>query len=87
MKQKCPYCEKEFMDILSHISIRHDIASMEEVAVQVQLMEEEENKREEFSKYVKELNDKLLNGQISGETFRNEVKRWYDEKRWLNKND
>lgn len=84
MKQKCPYCENEYINIIGHISIVHEVTHIDEVTNQVILLEEEDRKREKFSEFVKEMNTKLSKGEITGEDYRNEVKIWNDGKKWKN---
>ena len=80
MKQECPLCKKDFEDIIKHFSVSHGLCSMEEVGEAMKKEKEKDKKREEFRKYIKELNLKLKNNEISGEQFRSLVNEW--EEKW-----
>lgn len=87
MKEKCPYCEKYYNNILTHISLQHDITSLEVVAERIKFNEEEDNKKQAFSDFTKKLTDLLSRKEITGQQYRDEVQKWYREKKWLNTNE
>lgn len=76
----CPVCSKKFKDILTHVRIRHDIESVEQFKAASERFESENIKAFEFNKYIKELNIKLSNHEMTT----NQFKQLRDD--WLKKN-
>ncbi len=76
MKRKCPICEKEFEDILKHISIQHNIKNFEELQKKANIYEIIEKRKILFREHIKELNDKLSKKEITPSEFRNLREEW-----------
>ncbi len=76
---KCPLCEKEFKDILKHISLFHNVRNMENLNNIVEKDKKSKRKIIKFGHFVKELNEKLKKGEIKGKDFREAVQRWERE--------
>lgn len=76
-KSKCPFCEKEFENILKHFVIVHKIKDVDHLKDEIDKTKKEEGKRIEFGKYIDELNDKMKKGEISAKDYRELVTRWW----------
>jgi len=76
MKTKCLLCGKEFVNILEHISIYHNISSPEEYNQQVKKEEDKKVKILAFLKYSEELMEKRRRGEISPEKLRELRAKW-----------
>jgi len=81
MKEKCPYCERYFKDILTHMSIHHEASNLEEIDQQLKRNEIDDQKKEAFKKFTQELSEKLNKKEITGEEYRNKVKKWCDDEK------
>jgi hypothetical protein len=79
MKQKCPLCDKEFEDILKHISIRHNIGDLDEYKRKVKEKEEKDKKIMEWKEFLKKLDGRHKSGEINGEEYRSIRKKWEQE--------
>ena len=66
----CPICESSFKDILSHISVRHNIRSIEEFNKLEIEIKEKKKKIKEFKEYTEALTLEYREGRLSGEELR-----------------
>jgi len=87
MKQKCPYCEKYFKEILVHMSIQHEVSNLDEVDQKFKRNEIDDQKKEAFKKFTQELSEKHYKKEITGKEYRDEVKKWYDKEKCRDKNE
>jgi len=76
MKKKCPFCDKEFVNILEHISVRHNVSSIEDYEKKVKENENRKIKIKAFLDYGKELTEKLRKGEITPEKLRELRAKW-----------
>ncbi len=76
----CPICEKRVKDILEHLSIIHNVKSIDEAQKLVERYKEKEKLRKEFREFVEKLNQQLKKGEINGKVFREKVSKWWKEK-------
>ena len=77
MKKECLLCEKEFVNFLEHISIKHNISSIEEYDSKVKEKENKKVKIQAFLNYVnKDLMEKFRKGEISPEKLRELSAKW-----------
>jgi len=76
MGTTCPFCDKEFTNILNHISVRHGLSSIEDYESKVKVKEDKKIKIQAFLKYLKELTEKLRKGEISPEKLRELRAKW-----------
>ena len=77
MKKKCFLCEKEFVNFLEHISIKHDISTIEDYELKVKEKENKKIKIQAFLEYVnKDLMEKFRRGEISPEKLRELSAKW-----------
>lgn len=76
MKTKCPLCEEGFINILEHISIKHNISTIEDYKKKVKEGEDKKNKINAFLRYSEELTKKCKEGEISGERLRELRAKW-----------
>ncbi len=76
IKKKCLLCDEEFIDIVKHISIRHEISSIGEYQRKAKEAEDKKIKIQAFLKYVKELKEKLRKRDISPEQLREFKAEW-----------
>jgi len=72
----CPFCKKNVNDILKHLSIQHDIESMEQCIQEMEKLEEYKTKQIEFRKRVDELQKMQKNGDISDTEYRQLITEW-----------
>jgi len=72
----CPFCDKEFTNILDHISIRHRISSIEDYESKVKEKEDKKIKIRAFLEYSKEVTERLRRGEISPEKLRELRDKW-----------
>ncbi len=79
MKQRCLICDREFKNILKHMSIFHEVGSMEELDKIANVYKEKEKKREEWIKLTRDLEFKLKNKEITIEQFREIRDKWIDK--------
>lgn len=78
-RDTCPFCGKKIKDMLKHFTIIHEIKTLEELRIRFKKIEIEEKKKEEFRKFVEELNEKLRKGEITGKDFRKATTKWLKE--------
>ena len=76
---KCSLCGKSYVDLLKHLSITHDIGTIQEYNQKMTEIEREEAKKRRFSEYVEDLKEKVKLGKLTWEQYRNMVKQWIDE--------
>jgi len=81
-KEKCPYCYKYFVDVLTHMATIHEVGSLEEIEKKLGHNKIEDQKKEKFRKFVTELSEKHRKQEISGEAYRNAIKQWYEQEMW-----
>ena len=75
-KNTCPICGKEITDILTHVRIKHDIESLEQLNEASEKFKKDSKKSAEFNGYVRELNLKLKNREITAIEFRRLRDEW-----------
>ena len=73
---RCPLCSRDFVDLLMHLVLSHDIEDAEHFKTEVQKIEHAERRKREFCDYVTQLQDQRRKGAISGEEYRDLVSRW-----------
>jgi hypothetical protein len=73
---RCRLCGKFYVDLLKHISITHDIGTIDEYRVKVREIEREEEKRGRFADFVESLKVKVKKGELTWEDYRSLVKNW-----------
>ena len=78
---KCPLCEREYRNILQHLAITHEIRSIDALRAVTEGVERRNKEKEEFNAYVKVLQQQRAKGQISAETYRELVTRWFRDRR------
>lgn len=76
MRRMCPFCKKEFVSFLEHISLKHDILTLEGYKLEVKKQEEKNIKIQEYLKYIKELKEKFRKGEITTEQLRESRAKW-----------
>jgi hypothetical protein len=69
-KSICPFCKKEFVDILKHMVLIHDIKSLEHLKEEIIKAEKIDGKKYDFSVYIEELKEKIKLGEISLKEYR-----------------
>ena len=72
----CYFCEKDVSNFLEHLSIRHEISSLEEYEIKAKEVEQKKLKIQEFLKYSDELMIKYRKGEISPESLRELRSKW-----------
>jgi hypothetical protein len=75
----CPICGNQFINVLEHIAIVHEVTDIEVLKKLTDNYEKRETNRSEFSKYIDELNSKLKEGKITSEQYRELSSRWRKE--------
>jgi len=70
MKEKCLLCDEEFVRLLEHLSINHNISSIGEYNQKLKEKEDKKIKIQSFLKYKEELMERYRKGEISGEKLR-----------------
>lgn len=80
-KSKCPFCKREFSDILKHLVFTHDIRDINHFAEEFEKTEKEEKKKIEFRNYVEDLKSKMREGTISAKAYRELVTKWMKDNR------
>lgn len=78
-KTKCPFCNKEFTDILKHYVIVHNIRDVKHFKAELEKVENKEQKKTDFRIYVHYLIGKMREGVISAEEYRELIKKWEKE--------
>lgn len=76
MRKRCLICDRDFKNILTHISVRHGISSIEEYNLRIKEREDKKIKIQEFLGYTEELMRKFRKNEISGEELRFLREKW-----------
>ena len=79
MSNFCPICQKEFKDILKHFSLSHEIGDINQLKTEFETAETKEKRKEEYGKFIMEINEKLHNKEITIEVWRNLRDKWERE--------
>jgi len=72
----CPICRKVSQDILKHLRLSHDITDPEQYQVLLDRIEKREQRKREFSDFVRHLKEQRQGGSISAEQYRESVEKW-----------
>jgi len=80
MKTTCALCEKSFNNILEHLSISHNIKSIDDYEIKSKEIDKIKRKQEAFRIFISDLNNKYSSGKINGEQYRELSKNW----KWKN---
>jgi len=64
---------------LEHFVIVHKIKSADQLKDKINGRKESEKKKNEFSKYVDELSEKIERGEISTKDYRELISKWWKE--------
>ncbi len=74
--EKCPLCQKSSANLLSHLNKKHSIFSLEELEEEIKNREALSIERQEYARFVDELNRKRASGEISAEERRALDEKW-----------
>ena len=80
--RECPLCCKKISDFLKHLRFVHNITEPLELEHAIQKIGDHENKKNQFAKYVEELQLKKKNNEISIEEYRELITKWIKENHW-----
>ena len=78
-RTKCPFCKREFSDILKHFVLKHDIKDMDHLVEEIEKADEKEKVKVEFANYVDELKKEMREGIISAKEYRELIMKWLKE--------
>ena len=72
----CPLCKKRISDLLKHLRFVHEINDVEQFNQEKAKLVRLKTKQTEFAKYVEDLQNKMKNGEISPEEYRELITKW-----------
>ncbi len=75
----CPICEEERSDILGHLSLDHEIGDEATLEKIITKAEEKLKRKQEFTAFINELNQREKEGKINTEQWKAERDRWERE--------
>jgi protein-disulfide isomerase len=75
MKQ-CPFCKRQFEDLLKHLVIVHDIEDTDQFKREVAKLKAKEQMVRKFADYIMKLREQRAKGLISAEEYRARMKNW-----------
>jgi len=73
---RCLLCNMDFVDLLMHLVLSHDIEDIEHFESEVQKAKGAEDRKRGFHEYVAQLHDQRRERAISGEQYRELVSKW-----------
>jgi hypothetical protein len=79
MSNFCPICQREFKDILKHFTLEHEISDINQLKTATEMVEAQAQKWQVRKEYIREINEKLHEGEITIEEWRARRDRWDEE--------
>lgn len=73
---RCPLCNRRIKDFLRHLSILHEIGSIEEFNAKLREIERVQQRQKEFSEFVGSLKTQISKGLLSTEDYRKLIIEW-----------